>query len=354
MEAAILRKIGERWRNDERIQYFCHDKDSSSMAVLRQDLHWDLIERFDRNHVFKTWERIFNECRRIPKPPAEPNAPKLPKRMTRAEPKSPAKPKRTASAEPKRPKKPKLKPAKERIDKVDKKNPALKKRKAEQGKPKKPRRRWLTVLDKDIKTHLLKWFRTVLKMDATIAVRRTSWMKAYAHYAHISPSTDIPSSKWQWEGKAEPLCRQALKSFVEQTAYLIEQCQSKFSTQANESLHALKGKLAPKNFAWQSSWAPRCCVGILDWNEGESWKMEMYHELGFPPLSPDCVLVLENREKAKADQRRERATPEYHTSENERRQRGKVAREEEKRVGKLNKEKGHLGNPFKGRPARGT
>jgi hypothetical protein len=81
---------------------------------------------------------------------------------------------------------------------------------------------------------------------------------------------------------------------------LIEQVQSDISTQLNESLHALKAKMADKNYCWKGSWLARCAVAVLIMNEGHDWKLQMLQELGFQLPSPKCQAVIKRYNKASA------------------------------------------------------
>jgi hypothetical protein len=69
--------------------------------------------------------------------------------------------------------------------------------------------------------------------------------------------------------------------------------QSEISTQLNESLHAMKAKLADKAYAWKGSWKARNAVAVLNINEGHRWKLRVYDALEFPHLTPACRHVIE-------------------------------------------------------------
>jgi hypothetical protein len=65
METEVLRMIGERWVGDDKVRYFCHDKDNHAMKVLANDLNWELEEKLDSNHIIKTWKARFDELTMI-------------------------------------------------------------------------------------------------------------------------------------------------------------------------------------------------------------------------------------------------------------------------------------------------
>jgi hypothetical protein len=65
MECEILRVLVHRWSDEPKVKYFVHDQDSSAMAILRQE-GWKLEEKFDQNHVIKSWKAHFRRMRWIP------------------------------------------------------------------------------------------------------------------------------------------------------------------------------------------------------------------------------------------------------------------------------------------------
>jgi hypothetical protein len=59
MESEILRRMSARWTLFSNVEFSRHDKGNHAMKSMREDLHWDLIELFDKNHVMKTWKARF-------------------------------------------------------------------------------------------------------------------------------------------------------------------------------------------------------------------------------------------------------------------------------------------------------
>jgi hypothetical protein len=54
---------------------------------------------------------------------------------------------------------------------------------------------------------------------------------------------------------------------------------SPISTQLNESLDAVKARVADKNYALTTSFRPRCAVAVLRWNEADHWILELRDRL---------------------------------------------------------------------------
>jgi hypothetical protein len=182
MESEVLRTIAKRRIDETRetahdpVAVFCHDQDNHAMKILREELHWDLTERFDRNHVLKIWAKRFEAFNWI-------------------------EPVRTDQA-------------------------------------KKPRR--VNALGK-LKPRLLRWLHLILKSDGTIEAKRARWLGAFAPYVHPTPD-----QAFLWSKNEEEKAQTQLRVFLEGTASLIELVQTEFSTQLNESLDAIKAKLADK------------------------------------------------------------------------------------------------------------
>lgn len=57
-------------------------------------------------------------------------------------------------------------------------------------------------------------------------------------------------------------CQDTLSDFISKSLNLFQSCLVT-DTQANESFHSLKAKLAPKNIAWGTSWKLRICLAVL-------------------------------------------------------------------------------------------
>jgi hypothetical protein len=158
---------------------------------------------------------------------------------------------------------------------------------------------------RDLETHLLRWFYVVVRTDADLEAKNQLWLGAYEHY--INPPND---KSFQWERRAEPAAQEHLRAFLNGSLELVEEAQTKIWTQLNESLHAMKGKLADKNYPWKGSWRGRNAVAVLNLNEGHEWKLRLYYELHFPTLSPACEAVIVRyaaEARARSEQRRDPA-----------------------------------------------
>jgi hypothetical protein len=133
---------------------------------------------------------------------------------------------------------------------------------------------------------------------------------------------------------------------LEATGPLIEKSLAGINTQLNESLHSLKAKTAEKSFNWKTTWKARCCVALLNWNEGDSWKLEMYQALGFPELAPEIIGLLEKEQASKEARAKSRSDKGHQEKGNARRDAARTAETEVLRVATATGELLHLDSPW--------
>jgi hypothetical protein len=163
---------------------------------------------------------------------------------------------------------------------------------------------------------LLKWFYTVTSLDADIEEKKKAWLGAHAFYT--DPPPNLPHGRFVWRLRNDPLCRDRLKLFLEDTVELLSKCQARISTQANESLNAIKAKSAEKTFNWKSTWKARCCVAILDFND-PCWKLDDYKRKGFELLDQEVLRSIRAENAARIRRREVRCEPEAQKRERTRR-----------------------------------
>jgi hypothetical protein len=96
-----------------------------------------------------------------------------------------------------------------------------------------------------LKLPLLRWFYTILNMDASIEAKKNAWTNSYRHFA--KPQYPTQKGQFMWQNRDMKECRRCLKNFVMETSPLIEKCAPGLNTQLNEPLYSLKAKLADNN-----------------------------------------------------------------------------------------------------------
>jgi hypothetical protein len=70
MEGVVFQKLAERWQYDPRLTGLVHDQDAK-LACIRKELEWDITELFDKNHVTKSWEKVWQTHAYVQKPEAK-------------------------------------------------------------------------------------------------------------------------------------------------------------------------------------------------------------------------------------------------------------------------------------------
>lgn len=53
LESEILKTLATRNKDDNRIKYFIHDKDSKAYKLVHDVVGWNIEERLDVTHTFK-------------------------------------------------------------------------------------------------------------------------------------------------------------------------------------------------------------------------------------------------------------------------------------------------------------
>jgi hypothetical protein len=238
MEPCSLQRLVDRWHGRDEITAFVYDQDATASAIL-VERGWKVDEFLDKNHVVKSWERIFQQNQWV-----------------------------SVSVD---------------KGKIRRKNVLL-----------------------GLKLPLLQWFYTILNMDASAEAKKETWTHSYRHFA--KPQCPTKKGQFIWQNRDKKECRRCLKNFLMQTSPFIEKCAPGLNTQLNESLHSLKTKLPDQNYNWKTSGLARCSIAILNWNEGSSWKLEMYEELGFPPLGSELLGFLKKGYENQKGRRKLRAT----------------------------------------------
>lgn len=171
---------------------------------------------------------------------------------------------------------------------------------------------------------LAKFLRYIIYLDIPLEEKEAMWLNCANHYAGDHSNCQEHGDSYDWPGKYINGGKEALLNFLKKTIKIIRKCNGLASTQLNESYHALKAKYANKDFCWIDSWVPRACAAILQFNEPNDWKFELYNRLELAPLSAECQTSLENRFIQAKIKSLFRRTPEYQIKEARRRQENKI------------------------------
>lgn len=161
-----------------------------------------------------------------------------------------------------------------------------------------------------LKLPLERFFHCLLKLDVTAEEKKKYWMNVEQHFSGNHSNCIEHKETKPWKDIDVGNNRKVLKEFLEKTSVLFDKCDGIHSTQACESLHAVKAHFAPKMISWKSSWCARVCASILDINE-MYWSMKLYDQLQLPPLTPAIKKKLMDIDLNKWKLRRIRHTEQY-------------------------------------------
>lgn len=177
-----------------------------------------------------------------------------------------------------------------------------------------------------LKEKLRHWMLLLLCEDITLEQKKFYWEVVTAeHFAgnheHCPRHTHV--NPWRYGGEAMHVA--ALKEFLRATSHYLDRCGRLISTQMNESLHAVKAHYANKMFCWGHSWTARACIAILQVNEPDNWKLQLYYQLELPPLSQEVVDRLRSIIQSQALQNEMRRSPKFRVRENARRKKKRAS-----------------------------
>lgn len=156
-------------------------------------------------------------------------------------------------------------------------------------------------------------------LDISIDEKEKKWLNSANHYFGDHSNCDKHGPTREWGGKSREGAYDLLKEFLYKTIKSLRKSSTYVSTQLNESYHALKAKYSSKDICWIDSWVGRACAAILQWNEPNTWKFELYKRLNLPPLSYQSKAQLMRRHIGSAKKSICRSTKEYQLREAKRR-----------------------------------
>jgi hypothetical protein len=124
---------------------------------------------------------------------------------------------------------------------------------------------------------LIRWLRTLIQASSmSKAEKHEAWMNTSCHFSGNHKHCPVRHSPVQI--LIEPTNTELLdklNKFLTKTCWIVEKCDSLFTTQMNESFHRGKLRYATKDGKWGFSWIPRMCCAILDRNR-PNWKLDLH------------------------------------------------------------------------------
>ena len=142
-----------------------------------------------------------------------------------------------------------------------------------------------------LKNRLRSYMRHLLYLEEDMPNKVNYWKNSVNHYIGNHEECEKHGDvTYSWHNKGNRDAITSLTKFLENTTFIIRDCKRGLSTQLNESYHSLKSKFADKDHCWITSWKARISCAVLQWNEGETWKLRFYESLGLPPLPEPCIV----------------------------------------------------------------
>jgi hypothetical protein len=133
---------------------------------------------------------------------------------------------------------------------------------------------------------LKKFMKTLLfYVDMDVDQRKAAWSNSCRHFR--GDHTECPYQHKEtpvWDMLFNEEFLPHFIEFLEKTQWILDKCNSEFSTQLNESLNRSKLKYANKDVKWGSSFDSRMGCAVLDRNL-PFWKLDLYRRLNLPVLS---------------------------------------------------------------------
>ena len=107
-----------------------------------------------------------------------------------------------------------------------------------------------------------------------------------------------------WKSRKDVKCIEKLNVVIDYCKDLILEFDRGVTTNYNESFHALKAILVPKNFNLGQSTDIRLYATVLQYNEGDSWLMPLFMHFGLDPTCVERLIEFRNtrhQDKSKHD-----------------------------------------------------
>jgi hypothetical protein len=171
-----------------------------------------------------------------------------------------------------------------------------------------------------------KWFSFLVRSDFSAQNKVAFWLNTVEHF--LGNHEGCPHHKVNAQ-KRPPLAdnqrgQEELRGFLERTTNLVMKCGHGLNTQMCESFNSVKARYADKTTSWKVSWNARTMCAILQMNNPERWKLELFIECNLEQLHDQTRQRLEERLIARREASGTRRTEEAQAKAQKRRARMRV------------------------------
>lgn len=173
---------------------------------------------------------------------------------------------------------------------------------------------------KGLHNHLLRFMHFLINLCCSPVQKVQHWRNAVNHYqGNHQYCFPHKKSNFSWEFSKDHEAIQYLNTLLVKTSFILERCYPAYSTQLNESYHAIKSHYLSKEIAWRKTAFARLCCSILSFNGLFGWQFILRQRLGLPDLHPYVMATLVNIEKDRICSLKARRSLEYQANERKRR-----------------------------------
>jgi hypothetical protein len=165
-------------------------------------------------------------------------------------------------------------------------------------------RKWAKVPHahlRGLQMKIRKWFNFLIRSDFSPEEKVTFWSNTTQHF--IGNHDGCPPHKIKAQKRPplaeNPVGQDELNQFLDKTKKLIVQWGTGLNTQLCECFNSVKARYADKTTSWKISWDARVMCAILQMNNPEKWKFELFAECGLPELHEEALHRLHERVDAR-------------------------------------------------------
>ena len=172
----------------------------------------------------------------------------------------------------------------------------------------------------DIRESLIHFMYFLIDYPVRVEDKVAFWRNAVNHYRgdhSRCPRRHEQERVWVYRDDKDAI--DALTDLLSKTEGIIRHCVKPFSTQLNESFHAIKSHMMFKEFAWHETAIARLYLSMLTFNQVPNWTERLRERLNLPPLDPSVIRRMREMERKREGQCLMRRTAAYQREERLRR-----------------------------------
>jgi hypothetical protein len=191
-------------------------------------------------------------------------------------------------------------------------------------------RKWAKVPHNHLRglaVKIRRWFNFLGQSDFSPQEKLEFWMNTVQHFT--GDHTRCPPHKMKARAKAplanKPEAREELQKFLEASRKLITRCRSGLNTQLCEAFNSVKARYADKSTSWKISWQARTMCAIMQMNNPEVWRWELFTACDLAVLDPSTLARVTRRSHQRLQRSAARRTPDVRARQDDARTNARAA-----------------------------